>query len=448
MLENFFSFLNQIDTVFWGYVAFCLIAILGGYLTVYAKFYQVRAFPTFIKTFVDSFRLEKKASGTHPAKLFFASVGGMVGIGNVVGIVTAVQIGGPGALFWVWCSAFIGGIVKYCEVFLGLKTRIPNGQGGYDGGPMLFLRKAFKVKWIGGVASFLLCIYGVEIYQFSVIADSFAFNWEVPRTLVIVVLLLLVFYAASGGVKRVAHFCSMVMPGIICIYFALSFYIIFHHLSDLPSIVSQVFQSAFIGHAPIGGFAGSTLLITLQQGVSRAAYSADIGIGYDTIIQCETQTMQPSVQARLAVFGIFMDNFICSLTILVVLLTGLWKAPMEIEASRVMQQAFAMYFPGMRLFIPLFFFIVGMASLTSYFCVGLKCARFLSKKWGEKIYILYAICSFSFFAFCDQSEGLLIMSLSGASLLVINLLGIFLLRKHIVFDIPQDASPEFISTQS
>ena len=122
---------------------------------------------------------------------FFASVGGMIGIGNVVGIVTAVQIGGPGALLWVWVAALAGTIIKYSEIFLGLKHRVKNDRGGYDGGPMYFLRRAFNNQWIPIFVSILLCIYGVEIYQFAVVTDSLTVNFDLNRYAVMGVLLLL-----------------------------------------------------------------------------------------------------------------------------------------------------------------------------------------------------------------------------------------------------------------
>src|SRR4029077_19349955 len=140
-MDSFFEFLTMADSFFWGYVAFMVIILLGCCLTFQARFFQIRAFPSIVKTFF--YFLTKSASdarGVHPLRAFFASVGGMIGIGNVVGIVTAVQIGGPGALFWVWVAMLFGTIIKYSEIYLGLKHRVPNDRGGYDGGPIFFLQ--------------------------------------------------------------------------------------------------------------------------------------------------------------------------------------------------------------------------------------------------------------------------------------------------------------------
>lgn len=207
---------------------------------------------------------------------------------------------------------------------------------------------------------------------------------------------------------------------------------IIHEAHLLPGILVTVFKSAFAGHAAVGGFVGSSAALAIQHGVARAAYSADLGIGYDSIIQSESSTVYPEKQASLAVLGVFVDNLICTMSILVVLISGIWTSSEPIEASRLVQTALGGYFPSMEIFMPLFLLIVGYTTLIAYFCVGIKCARFLAPKIGEKIYFGYAVFAFIFFSFFDQTQVLLLMSLSGALLLCINLLGIFRLRDQVL----------------
>lgn len=432
MLYQFFELVTQLDTIFWGYIGFSLIILLGVYFTFKTKFYQLRALPSIIQTFVHF--LQKRtcnSPGTHPLKVFFASVGGMVGIGNVVGITTAIQLGGPGALFWVWIAGFAGSLIKYSEIFLGLKHRVVNDRGGYDGGPMYFLKKAYKGRWISYIICIFLCIYGVEIYQFGVITDSLADNWEINRYAVIAVMLGLILYAASGGVPRVAKICVWIMPAFIISYIAMSVWVIAHYFTDLPQIFLMVFKAAFTGHAAVGGFAGSSVILAIQNGMAGACYSSDIGIGYDSIIQSESRTTQPEKQARVAIFGVFLDNFICTMSILLVLVTGLWSS--DLEGSFLVQKALEPYFPYMNIIMPLFLFILGYTTLISYFSVGVKCARFLHPKRGERLFFCYAAAALLFFSFFDQTEALFVMRFAGATLLIINLIGIFRLRKEISF---------------
>lgn len=448
MIDTIFDSLTLLDSFFWGYIAFVLILFLGCYLTIQARFFQIRAFPATLKTFFHFLgKSSKDHRGVHPLKVFFASVGGMIGIGNVVAIVTAIQIGGPGALFWVWTAALIGTVIKYSEIFLGLKHRVKNDRGGYDGGPMYFLKHAFKLRWIPILIASLLCVYGVEIYQFSVITESLSSNFNLNRQLVIGVLLALVIYASYGGVPRVGKICSIIMPFFMVLYVSMSLWIIFQEINLLPAILKSVFVSAFTGHAAIGGFAGSTVILAIQHGISRAAYSSDIGIGYDSIIQSESNTVHPERQARLAILGVCIDNLVCTMSILVVLITGVWKAVDPIQASELVQTALSLYFPYMHIFMPVFIFIVGYSTMIAYFCVGIKCARFLYPKNGAKFYIAYGIAALIFFSFFSQTQALLVMSLSGALLLIINLIGIFILRNQIEFVSETETMQETNSTK-
>lgn len=433
-VSGIFAFLMKVEGFFWGYLAFVLIILLGGYFTIRARFFQIRALPSILKTFWSFMgRSAVGARGVHPLKVFFASVGGMIGIGNVVGIATAVQIGGPGALVWVWLAALIGSIIKYGEIYLGLTFRVPNDRGGYDGGPMYFLQYAFKNRFIPIFIAFLLCIYGVEIYQFSVVSHSVSSNWGVNRYLVIGLLLGLVLYSSIGGVKRIGKICATTMPGFIVAYLLMGAWVIIQEAGQLPGVLADVFRSAFSGHAAIGGFAGASVLLAIQQGMARASYSADIGIGYDSVIQSESNTVHRERQARLAVLGVFIDNLMCTTSILLVLLTGVWKAENVLVGSDLVQTALSNYFPYMHLFTPALLLIVGYTTMIAYFCVGIKCARFLSPKYGVPIYLIYGVIAFVLFAFVEQSEAMAVMAIVQAMLLITNLLGIFRLRNEIHF---------------
>lgn len=436
MFHLIYSFLESLYTLFWGYIGFALIVLLGGYFSLKTGFFQIRALPYFLKTFLSSIRhKDDQARGVSPIGTLFASVGGMVGVGNLVGIVAAIQIGGPGALLWTWVAALGGALIKYSEVYLGLKHRVENSRGGYDGGPMIFLRQAFRSQWIPFLVGILLCFYGVEIYQFSVVADSLVTNWSLSRELVVAILLGLVLYAGVGGVSRVGKISTIILPSFILLYLAMGLWILGHYMDELPAILKQVFISAFTGHAAVGGFAGSSMILAVQHGIARAAYSADIGIGNDSVIQSESKSVDPAFQARLAVCGVFIDNLVCTMSILLVLVTGIWKASDPVDPSLMIQTALSQYFPLMEVFIPVFLLILGYSTIIAYFCVGMKCARVLFPKYGNRVYILYAALILPLFSYLDQSQAYLMMSLAGALLLIINLLGIFKLRKQVTFSL-------------
>ena len=285
MWQTFFAGLDSIEGLIWSYFGFPAILAVGLYLSYKLRFVQLRRFPQVVKTFF-SFLLNsdkeaashaKANTGVHPLKVFFACVGGCVGIGNIVGITTAVQLGGPGAIFWVWVIAIIGSLVKYSEVYLGMLHR-EKTETGYRGGPMYFLKKAFSGKtasWMSKFFCVLMCIYGVEIYQFSVMTSSVAANFQLPKLAVVLVFLALVLIAERGGLKRIGTICSAVIPLFIILYLGMGLYVLVACASAIPQVIADIFHYAFTPHAAVGAFAGSSLMLAISQGLDRE-YRRDV----------------------------------------------------------------------------------------------------------------------------------------------------------------------------
>lgn len=430
------EFIELLEDSLWGYIALPMIMILGTIFSIKSRFVQIRRFPSVLMTFLKFLgKKNQNDEGTHPLKAFFACIGGCMGIGNVVAICTAVQIGGPGALFWIWMTAIAGSILKYAEVYLGVCYRIPNEKGGYNGGPMYFLKRIFKWRMIPQFAAILLCIYGVEIYQFSVITNTITNNFEINKLLVVVLLLGLVIGASHGGVSRVGKISSALIPLFLIFYLSMGGWVLIQNITEIPKILSLIFYSAFTGHAALGAFAGSGLLLTISQGLRRGCYAGDVGVGYASVIHSETKETCPKKQASLAIFDIFVDSFmICTMSIMLILVTDVWKEPLE--ASLLVQTALSHYFPLMEFFMPLFLFLLGYTTIIAYFCTGIKCAEYLAPKYGKWIFYLYAASALFLFSFLDTSQALSMMSITGALLLIINLYAIYQLRNEISFDIP------------
>jgi AGCS family alanine or glycine:cation symporter len=210
----------------------------------------------------------------------------------------------------------------------------------------------------------------------------------------------------------------------------MTIYVLAANIEQIPSLIKIVLKSAFEGHAPIGGFAGSTALIALSKGFSSAAYSGDVGIGYASIVNSETRFMDPKHQAIFAILAIFLDTYVvCTCTILLVLMTGVWAQP--IDSTIMVQEALGQYFPYMNYFMPAFLFILAFSTIATYMIAGMKCASFLSPKFGTKVYIVYGIIAFLFFSFYEAKYAFLIMNISGGFLMLINIAGILKLRNEI-----------------
>lgn len=447
-MGEFFCYLDLFENLLWGYIGAPVILVLGAYLSLSSGFIQVRKFHAIIKNFLSLFsEREQCGQGLHPLKAFFASMGGCIGVGNIVAACTAVQLGGPGALFWIWMTATVGMIIKYAEVYLGIRYRQPCQQGGFVGGPIYFLQKVFPGKYASIGAALLLCIYGVDVYQFRVVTSAISANlpklyFNIPgfeytlilnEYLLALLFLGLILFAVSGGVKRVSNISSTIIPFFVILYLGMGFWVLANNLTAIPLLLKEVVFSAFSSSAVAGGFVGSALLKTLSEGARRGCYSSDIGVGYASMIHSETNTVLAEKQASLAMVDIFIDAFmVCSTSIMLILVTGVWKEALPTEL--LVQNALAKYFPNMELFMPIFLFLVGYSTINAYFCIGLRCAQWLSPTHGKKAFYCYSIGSFALFTFLEPSAAQTMISIAACLLLLLNAYGIYKLRHEISFN--------------
>jgi AGCS family alanine or glycine:cation symporter len=357
----------------------------------------------------------------------------MVGLGNIVLISLAITIGGPGSIFWTILASLSGMLLKYAEIYLGVKYRIKKPNGRFNGGPMYFLQKAFKPKIFAYIFAFLLCLYGVEISSFLIIVDRLEHSFEINRYVIIIGLLITVIYSSVGGINRVANICSLIMPIFMIVYMLFATYIIVINIDVLPQFFETVFVSAFTGHAKLGGFLGSSVILSAYMGISKTVYSGDIGIGYDSIVQSETKIPHPHKQATLAIYALFTDTFICILTNTMLGVTGAWYTLNNLEPSDIVAQVLSGYITHSDFFMTLLLFFAGFTTIIAYLVAGMKCAQFINAKYGKTIYLLYAVFAFIFFCNFSQANVIIIMSFLSGMLVLLNVCGILRLRKDIKF---------------
>lgn len=437
MIDRIFEYLKFIENFLWNYIGFGFICVSGLYLTFYSKGFQFYALRNFSRNFKKSTRKSQDPNikGVNPLKLYLTAVGGMVGIGNIMNVAAAVCIGGLGSIFWMCAAAFFGMLIKYSEIYLGIKYRVLNSNRRYDGGPMFFLPIAFGEKLGKFLAYFvaaLLCIYSIEIYQFSMLVQIMQDYFVIDKNLIILFLLSLVLYVGIGGVNRLATLCSALTPIFILLYMGICLCIIGANIAALPSVILGIFKSAFIGQAPIGGFVGSTMMLAGYHGARTAVYSGDIGIGYDSVIQSETNTSQRKFQAQMAMYALLTDNLLCTLTALSIGASGIWQTNV-LDFEKVMLNLIYDTLPYSKFFTLVLLFFAGYTTITAFFTAGLKTSTFISKKWGKYLFFLSSCILFTSFSYLSTEKAFTIMMISAGLLMLVNLTAILKLSHQIDF---------------
>jgi len=435
---SLFSGLGFLEDTIWLYVGIPSLIIYGLYLSYKSNFLQIIKFPKILKTFYSFTACEEKSDrGVNPIHVFFAAVGGCVGIGNVIGVCSAVKIGGPGAVFWMWIAALCGMMVKYAEIFLSVKFREPDGKSDYIGGPVVFLKRIAGGEYISKIVAFLLCIYGVEIYLFRIVAFSVSTNWNFNYTMVVFFLLAMILGAMQGGLKLVGKVSAFVVPAFLVLFAGMSVWVFIQNWHLLPEVFATIFRSAFTTHAAVGGSAGSSMWLAMSYGVRRACYTGDIGIGYSGIIHAGSAEKNPAREATFGIMSIVLDTFIvCTLSVLLVLVTGAWSSGVHEEQMVIF--ALSKYFPYVDRVWPLFIFLLGYSTLIAFFAAGKKSAHALSKKYGAPLFTLFGSIAFVLFSYVgNEDHCLTVMSLVCVCLLILNVYGMGKLSHHITYDVTE-----------
>jgi AGCS family alanine or glycine:cation symporter len=267
--------------------------------------------------------------------------------------------------------------------------------------------------------------------MFKAVTESVSQSWNVPAEYVTVCLMILVLYAVIGGAERVGKFCSWLIPGFVLIYMIMSTWVLVLNYDKIPGIFALIFKSAFVGHAPVGAFAGSGVMYAISQGVKRACYTGDIGVGYAGVVAAQAHESSYGQQARFSYIGIVLDTFVvCTLSVLLILISGAWQS--GLDESMMVTYALSQYFPGTHVFMPIFIFLLGYSTIIAFFHVGLCCMNYLSPRYGKIVYFTYAVVAFTVFSYLETHYAMVLMNICGALMLALNIVALWLHRKSIV----------------
>ena len=329
-MESLIPVLNAIDTFMWGPPLITLLVGTGIFLTVRLHLLQVFRLPLALKLI---FRAKNNGEGDVSSfKALCVALAATVGTGNIVGVATAVKVGGPGAIFWMWVAAFFGMATKYSEGLLAVKFRSIDEKGEIAGGPMFYIRNGMGEKWKPLATFFALACIGVAYFgigtfpQVNAIVDSMQISFGFPKIATDVILTVFIAAITLGGLQSIAKVASGIVPFMALTYVAISLGLIILNLDQVPAAIAMIINDAFTGAAAAGGFAGSTVMMAMQNGVARGVFSNESGLGSAPIAAAAAKTKWPAEQGLISMTGTFIDTIIiCSMTGLALVLTGVWQ---------------------------------------------------------------------------------------------------------------------------
>lgn len=271
-----------------------------------------------------------------------------VGTGNIAGVATAIAIGGPGAMFWMWVTGLVGMATKYAEAILAVKYREVDSKGEMCGGPMYYISKGLNLPWLGTVFAVFASIaaFGIgNMVQANSVADAVQATFHVPLWATGAVLMTFSAMVILGGIKSIARVTSLLVPIMIVFYVLASLFIIFSNIGEVPASLMFIVKQAFNPTAAVGGFTGATIMMAIRFGVARGVFSNESGLGSAPIAAAAAKTKNPTSQALVSMTQTFIDTIIvCTMTGLVLILTGTWSNG-ETGAA-LTTTAFNMGFPG------------------------------------------------------------------------------------------------------
>ncbi|MBN2804481.1 MAG: sodium:alanine symporter family protein [Deltaproteobacteria bacterium] len=300
----------------------------GLFFTVYLKFPQLRFFKHAIKIVTGRYEKDSMKGDTTHFQALSTALSGTIGTGNIGGVGLAIFIGGPAALFWMWITAFLGMTTKFVECTLSHKYRIVGDDGHIAGGPMFYMERKLKMKWLAVTfaAGTLICAFGTgNMPQINNIASSLNSTFNIPMAVSGGLLAVILGFIIIGGIKRIAKVTEVLVPLMSVIYVAGALtVIIFNHENIIPAFM-RIFADLFSGSAATGGFLGATVSFALTKGVGRGLYSNEAGQGSAAIAHSAAKADEPVSEGMVAILEPFIDTIIiCSLTGMAILASGAW----------------------------------------------------------------------------------------------------------------------------
>lgn len=372
--------ITTINGLAWGPPMLVLLLGTGIFLTIGLRFMPIMQVPAAFRLMLRG----RKGDGDGDISPFGAQMTALsatIGTGNIAGVATAIALGGPGALFWMWMTALFGMATKYAEAVLAVRFREQDAKGNYSGGPMYYIRNGLHKRWHWlGVAFAIfgsLAGFGIaNTVQSNSISEVLNTTFSVPPLVTGVVLMLLVGAVVLGGVKRIAEVSSLLVPFMALGYVAMSLIIIALHITHVPAAIATILTYAFTPTAATGGFAGATVWAAIRFGVARGIFSNEAGLGSAPIAHAAARTNQPVQQGMIAMLGTFIDTLVvCTMTGLVIVIMDVW--PSGISGASLTTAAFSSALPGGQYIVVVGLCLFAFTTMIGWSYYGERCIVFL-----------------------------------------------------------------------
>ena len=391
--------IQAVDSFIWQpFVMPLVLVVVGGLLTLATGFVQIRRFPTGVRLALQGAlgRTRTTADGKGTITQFQAlstALASTVGNGNIGGVATAILIGGPGAIFWMWVTAAVGMATKYAEAVLGVHYRVTRETGELASGPMYYISQGIPNKSLGRVLSYLFAFFGAcaalfgtgNMAQSNTIARTFA---EAVRSLIGVdtplwipglLITTAVGLVLVGGIRRIASVAERLVPAMIILYvFTAALYILLN-LTEVPAVLTLIVSNALDPAAAVGGFAGASVAQVIAAGVSRGVLSNEAGMGSAPIAHGIAKVNHPGEQGVIGIFEVFIDTIVvCSMTAFVILTSGLWTdTAYQGSSGDLTAAALSTSVPLAAVVVALCSFLFGFSTLIGWSYYGEKCVEFM-----------------------------------------------------------------------
>ncbi|EAS64410.1 putative sodium/alanine symporter [Photobacterium angustum S14] len=437
--DTIFNFLKTFDSLVWGPPLLILLVGTGLYLTIRLGFIQVRYLPLALR-YVFGCKKDADSKGEGDVSSFAAlctALSATIGTGNIVGVATAIKLGGPGALFWMWLAAVLGMATKYAECLLAVKYREVDSNGQILGGPMYYIEKGVGSKWLAKL--FALFAVGVACFgigtfpQANAIVEAAQLSFNVPKEITVVILTVLVATVTLGGIKSISSVASTVVPLMAGFYIIACISVLASNFDAIPNAISLVIESAFTGHAATGGFVGAGIMLAIQSGIARGVFSNESGLGSAPIAAAAAQTESCVRQGLISMTGTFFDTvIICTMTGLTLIVTGAWTS--DFAGAAMTTHAFAeglhsSYYGPLMVSVGLMFF--AFTTILGWNYYGERCITYLFGVKAILPYKLFFLVLIAGGAFMQLDMIWVIADIVNGLMAIPNLIGLVVLR-HVV----------------